>query len=299
MVPAAVGTDTCGSLRIPSACCGTSSIKATHGRVPIEGIIPLAPSLDHAGPMARTLADCAPLLSAMAADGAQVTPLMPPPGPLGELPLAARPGPRPLEGVTIAVTDHVVADELDPVVAVALEEAARECRGLGARIVDLPAPWTLSWDDLSTVLLTEVWAYHEAHSHKQTLYRPAIGQFVGAAKHFTGALKYIAAQERRAQGTAAWEEWFAERGVDFVLEPTLPILPLARGEGYTARAAGAGDPMIALTSLWDMTGMPVAALPVSWDVGVSLVAPRGREAALLQAAIDLQEHALAVPVWCP
>jgi Asp-tRNA(Asn)/Glu-tRNA(Gln) amidotransferase A subunit family amidase len=57
--------------------------------------------------------------------------------------------------------------------------------------------------------------------------------------------------------------------------------------------------MIALTSLWDMTGMPVAALPVSWDVGVSLVAPRGREATLLQAAIDLQEHALVVPVWCP
>jgi Asp-tRNA(Asn)/Glu-tRNA(Gln) amidotransferase A subunit family amidase len=57
--------------------------------------------------------------------------------------------------------------------------------------------------------------------------------------------------------------------------------------------------MIALTALWDVTGMPVAALPVSWQAGVSLVAPRGREAALIQAAIDLQEHALGVPEWAP
>ena len=57
--------------------------------------------------------------------------------------------------------------------------------------------------------------------------------------------------------------------------------------------------MIALTAMWDMTGMPVAALPVTWEAGVSLIAPRGREAALLQAAIDLQEHELRVPRWSP
>jgi Asp-tRNA(Asn)/Glu-tRNA(Gln) amidotransferase A subunit family amidase len=57
--------------------------------------------------------------------------------------------------------------------------------------------------------------------------------------------------------------------------------------------------MIALTALWDMTGMPVASVPVSWCVGVSLVAPRGGEAPLVQAAIDLQEHALGTPVLGP
>ena len=55
--------------------------------------------------------------------------------------------------------------------------------------------------------------------------------------------------------------------------------------------------MIALTALWDMTGMPVASLPVSWEIGVSLVAPRGCEAPLVQAAIDLQELRLGVPNW--
>ncbi|MGZ4440616.1 MAG: amidase, partial [Gaiellaceae bacterium] len=66
MTPAATGTDTAGSLRIPSAFCGTSTIKPTRGLVSMRGIVPLAESLDHAGPMARTLADCAPLLAAMA-----------------------------------------------------------------------------------------------------------------------------------------------------------------------------------------------------------------------------------------
>ena len=66
MVPAATGTDTAGSLRIPSACCGTSAIKPTRGRVSLAGVVPLSWSLDHAGPMARTLADCRLLLAAMA-----------------------------------------------------------------------------------------------------------------------------------------------------------------------------------------------------------------------------------------
>jgi aspartyl-tRNA(Asn)/glutamyl-tRNA(Gln) amidotransferase subunit A len=78
MVPAAVGTDTCGSLRIPAACCGTSAIKPGRGRVPIAGLVPLAPSLDHPGPMARTIADCAALLTAMAGGEPVSTPLMPP-----------------------------------------------------------------------------------------------------------------------------------------------------------------------------------------------------------------------------
>ncbi len=55
---AALGTDSGGSIRIPAACCGIAGFKPTHGRVPIDGVFPLAPSFDHAGPMARTVAEC-------------------------------------------------------------------------------------------------------------------------------------------------------------------------------------------------------------------------------------------------
>ncbi|HUO73191.1 MAG TPA: amidase [Solirubrobacteraceae bacterium] len=300
MVAAAVGTDTCGSLRIPSACCGTSAIKPTHGLVPIDGIIPLAPSLDHSGPMARTIADCSALLMGMASGPSEATALMPPPEPIGALPLRARPGPRPLEGVTVALTNRVVGLAMDAAVEEALDAVRRACAGLGARVVDRPAPWSLDWDDLTAVLLSEVWAYHAQFGARHASYRPAIAELVGAAARFTDAQVYVGAQQRRARGVASWEHWFREHRVDIVLEPTLPIVPYERGPGYDeGHAGGAGDPMIALTAMWDMTGMPVAALPVSWEAGVSLIAPRGHEAPLIQAAIDLQEHALGVPVWTP
>jgi aspartyl-tRNA(Asn)/glutamyl-tRNA(Gln) amidotransferase subunit A len=300
MTPAALGSDTCGSLRIPSACCGTSAIKPTHGLLSLDGIIPLAPTLDHPGPMARTIADCAAVLAGMGAGGPPVNPTVPPPAAMDELALAPSGGPRPLEGVTIAVTDRTEKTPLDSEVAAALDAARRACEQLGARVIAGAAPWHQDWDDLSRLLLTDVWAYHARHAARAHLYRPAIAEFVELAEHFTDAAAYFAAQERRAAGAAAWEGWFAQGGIDLVLEPTLPIVPYGRGPGYDrGHAGGPGDPMIALTAIWNLTGMPVAALPVTWDAGVSLIAPRGHEARLIAAAIDLQEGALPAPRWVP
>ena len=298
MAPAALGSDTCGSLRIPSACCGTSTIKPTHGRIPLAGIIPLAPSLDHPGPMARSIADCSAMLAALVADGPEATPLTPPPAPVGELPLAPRAGPRPLDGLTVALTDRTALVDVQDAVADGLNAAAAACERLGAGLVELPAAWMFDWDDLSVILLAEAWAYHSRHGELRELYRPAIAEFVEAAREFVSLAPYLAAQRRRAVGVETWERWFEANGVDLVLEPTLPLVPYERGPGYDrGHAGGPGDPMIALTSLWDMTGMPVASLPVSWEVGVSLIAPRGHEAELIAAAVDLQEHALGLPDW--
>jgi aspartyl-tRNA(Asn)/glutamyl-tRNA(Gln) amidotransferase subunit A len=296
MTPAALGSDTCGSLRIPSACCGTCAIKPTHGRISLDGIIPMAPSLDHPGPMARTVADCAALLDAMADGTAAVTPLLPPATPMGTLPSAPTPGPHPLQGITIALTDRPAGTPMADDVAAGYEQAAKACERLGARVIELPAPWTFDWNDLSHVLMAEVWAYHRAHADRHDRYRPQVAEFIEVARNFTDAQGYLAAQMRRAQGTAVWERWFAEHGIDAVLEPTLPVLPLERGPGYQrGYPAGPGDPLIALTALWDMTGMPVVSIPVTWSVGISLAAPRGSEAPLTQIAIDLQEHALGIP----
>jgi len=298
MVPAALGSDTCGSLRIPAACCGVSSIKPTHGRVPIGGVLPLAASLDHVGPMARSVADCSALLAALAVGGPERTPLMPPPQPMGDLPLAPRPGPKPLEGVTIALTERPAKAELRDEVPAAYERARQACEDLGAQVVELEAPWTFDWDDLLIVLMADAWQLHSAFSARHELYRPAIAEFMELASKFTDAQAYMGAQQRRAEGTGLWEQWFAANRVDAVLEPTLPIVPYERGPGYDrGHAGGPGDPMIALTALWDMTGMPVVTLPAQWNVGISLIAPRGNEATLTQLGIDLQEKALP-PAIC-
>ncbi len=296
MTPAALGSDTCGSLRIPSACCGTSTIKPTHGRIPLEGVIPLSGSLDHAGPMARTVADCAALLEGMAAGGARASAIHPPASPLTGLPTQARHGAKPLAGLTVALTDRTDGIGIEPEVAAAFDRAVQATAALGARVLTRPAPWALPWDDLSTVLFADVWTYHRALSHSHDRYRPSIAEFVELARNFTDAQAYIEAQQRRAEGAAAWTDWFAEHDVDVILEPTLPIVPYGRGPGYErGHAGGAGDPMIALTAMWDMTGMPAASLPVSWQAGISLIAPSGGEAPLLQVAIDLQERELGIP----
>lgn len=302
MVPAALGTDTLGSLRIPSALCGTSALKATHGRVPMDGIVPLALTLDHAGPMARSLADCGALLTALAAGGAQVSPLMPPPAATGALPLEPRTGPRPLEGLTLAVTDRPHRQTLEEDVAEGLETARAEVEKLGATVVEHPAPAELPGDQMSALLLAEMWAYHRRFADRADRYRPSIRELVEAARGLDDPAAYVHAQQERDAFTAEWESWFAERGVDFLLEPTVPLVAPVRGEGYDlGHAGGEGDPMISLTSTWDLTGFPVASLPAGigrrsrLPVGVSLVGLRGTEAALLEAAIDLQEHALAPP----
>ncbi|MGH2888654.1 MAG: amidase [Solirubrobacteraceae bacterium] len=300
MVPAALGTDTCGSLRIPSACCGTSAIKPTHGRLPLDGIIPLAGTLDHPGPMARSIADCSALLAGMAHGGAPATALHPPPAPLSELALEPRAGPRPLAGLTVALTDRPEQESAQAEVAAGLEIARQACERLGARVVSAPAPWTHDWDDLSAVLMTEARAYHAGFAERAQRYRPAIAEFLETAAAFTRADPYLQAQLHRAEGAALWERWLAEREIDLVLEPTLRLVPYERGPGYDrGHPAGAGDPLIALTALWDMTGMPVAAIPVTCRVGVSLIAARGREPQLIAAAIDLQEHELGIPRWTP
>ena len=299
LVPAALGTDTCGSLRIPAALSGVCTVKPTHGLIPLGGIIPLAPTLDHAGPMARSLADCGALLSALTAGPAEISPLLPPPAPPGAFPVRARPGPHPLAGVTIAVTDRPERAGLEPDVADVLDQAVAAAAQLGARVVTLPAAPDLTGPELSTVLLTEAGAYHRRHRDAATRYRASIGEFVAASDEFTAAAPYLAAQQRRAEVTAGWEDWFAQHGVDALLEPSVCGTAPPRGGGYDpGQPAGDGDFMIRLTATWNATGFPVASLPgglgrrTRLPVGISLAAPRGADTRVLQIGIDLQEHAL-------
>jgi aspartyl-tRNA(Asn)/glutamyl-tRNA(Gln) amidotransferase subunit A len=227
---------------------------------------------------------------------------MPPPAEIGPLPLEARPGPRPLEGLTLAITDRPGRQALEEDVAAGLETARAEAEKLGAGVVDHPAPAELPGEQMSAVLLAEMWAYHRRFADRADRYRPSIGELVEAAKGLEDPVAYIRAQRDRDAFTAEWESWFSEHAVDFVLEPTVPLVAPVRGDGYDiGHAGGEGDPMISLTSTWDLTGFPVASLPAGvgsssgLPVGVSLVGLRGAEAALLQAAIDLQEHALKPP----
>ena len=270
LVPAATGTDTAGSLRIPSAYCGTAALKPGRGRVPLRGIVPLAPSLDHAGPMARTVADCAPLYAAMAAAAPEEA------QPLRRVALSPR----------IGELDPDVADGLDAAIA-----------ALDAELVAPPPPEAPL--DLGTALLdvccAEMLAYHRRFDGRRDGYRPSIRGFLEhAERRALSAEEYAAIQAARAEVTYAWEDWLAANRVDALLEPTVPGVARPRGHGYDEAFTDFAE--ISLTHYWDWTGFPVVALPSAagrrsgLPAGVSLVGAPGAEWRLLAAGAALQER---------
>ena len=267
MVPAATGTDTAGSLRIPSALCGTSTIKPTRGTVPTRGIVPLGPTFDHAGPMARSLEDCAPLLAALA-DGNRLE--------------------RRAPVRRIAVSPRLGLVDLDADVADGLETALGACRSLGLEVVDVPAP------DVSLELgLTEMLVYHRRFDDRRGLYRPSIRGFIDYGEHRAlSAESYVAAQGQRAEATWRWVDWFAEHRVDALIEPTVPIVAQPRGHGYDEAFTDVAE--ISLTHYWNWTGLPVVALPSGvggrsgLPVGVSLIGAPGSDWDLLATGVSLQ-----------
>jgi len=296
MVPAATGTDTAGSLRIPSACCGTSTIKPTRGRVSLTGVVPLSWSLDHAGPMARSLADCRLLLAAMAGPSRErsesALQALSPEVPQG--------GSRPLAGVRLAVSPRLAGAELDADVAAGLDLALDACRRLGAVLVELPLPEESRdvGDDFLDVLTTEMLVYHRRFDGRRDLYRPSLREWVeqGERRAVSGEA-YVSAQARRRGDTAAWAAWLDAHRLAGVVEPTIPVVAPVRGDGY--EHAGSDYALISLTHLWDWTGFPVAALPAGvgrsgLPVGVSLIGPAGSDWELLTMSIALQVE-LGVP----
>jgi aspartyl-tRNA(Asn)/glutamyl-tRNA(Gln) amidotransferase subunit A len=288
MVPAATGTDTCGSLRIPSALCGTSTIKPTRGLVSLRGIVPLAPSLDHAGPMARTLDDCALLLAAMAGAAPSALP-------------GRRVGARPLAGLRLALSPRTAAVTLDPDVADGFETALAACRALGAELIESPAP-PVPLDvgaEVLDVLYGEFLVYHRRFDDRRNSYRPSIRQWYERSdQRNLPAEHYLGIQERREETAAGFDQWLAEQRISALIEPTVPCVAPERGTGYDE--AGSDYELISLTHYWDWTGSPVVALPAGvgshsgLPVGVSLIGPRGGDWQLLDAGIQLQV-ALGVP----
>ena len=267
--PAATGTDTAGSLRNPSALCGTATIKPTRGLVPLDGIVPLSTSFDHAGPMARTVADCEPLLAALA---------------------AAKPPEerRPLRRVVVSPR----VSDLDPDVAAGFDEALAR---LPLAAVPPPGVGLDLGRTMFDVLTADMLAYHRRFDDRRALYRPSTRGFLEYAEE--RALRddeRAAAERRRADDVARWVDWFAANDVDAIVEPTVPVVARRRGHGYDEPFNDVAE--VSLTHYWDWTGFPVVALPAGvggrsgLPVGVSLVGRPGADWDLLTAGEKLQRQ---------
>jgi aspartyl-tRNA(Asn)/glutamyl-tRNA(Gln) amidotransferase subunit A len=292
MVPLALGTDTAGSLRIPAALDGISAFKPSFGRVPVDGVIPLSWTLDHAGPLARTIEDCAIAVSALSGGRRARDPF----GVGSRAPIAV-PTARSLAGVRVAVTGRPDDVDVEADVRDGYDRTVAVLRDLGAEIVELAAPADLAKGDYDTIFLAEARAYHRQYASRAEKYRPSVREFLAQEAQPISVDAYLAAQQRRLAVTAAWDEWFRTNRVDVVLEPTAACTAPERGGGYDAgKPMGGTDPLTAFTATWNVTGFPVAALPAglgertTLPVGVSLIGRFDDDENTLAIAIALQEH---------
>ena len=297
MVPAALGTDTAGSVRIPASLCGIAAIKPSFNQVPTTGVIPLAPTLDHVGAMARTVADCALLLNEMSQAPMAGLPWMGWGDP--SLNLATQPdlSRRPLAGTRIAVTQRTMIDLVDDDVVEAVDDARAACERLGATIVELSAPVEMNKTDYDTILLAEARSYHARYAEHEELYRGSTRDFLAFGAPKMSVSQYLASQHARIEVTDRWRNWFRGHGIDALLEPTQAIPAPKRGSGYDAdQAVGGEDPMTLFTALWNFTGFPAVTVPTALGsrsglpMSISLISGPGQEHRAVRIGLALQRY---------
>jgi aspartyl-tRNA(Asn)/glutamyl-tRNA(Gln) amidotransferase subunit A len=208
MVAAGLGTDTGGSCRIPAAFCGVVGYKPTARRVPIDGVLPLAPSLDSVGPLAPSVACCAVIDAILA----------------GETP--DRPVPATLAGLRLAVPENFGLDGMDAHVSAAFDRTLEVLSAAGARITRARFP---TFDAIPTVnakggfASAEAYAWHRALlAEKGAQYDPRIRPRIERGEKQTAAdyLDLLAARRRLIAEFDA-----ATRDFDALLLPTTPIVP--------------------------------------------------------------------------
>jgi aspartyl-tRNA(Asn)/glutamyl-tRNA(Gln) amidotransferase subunit A len=270
----ALGTDTGGSIRLPAACCGIVGLKPSKGLVSTRGVIPLSWTLDHVGPMTRTVRDAALMLSVLAgfdprdAESEEI--------PVGDYAAAAGGSVR---GLRVGIVSDFAAS--DPAVADAFAAALATLGGLGVtfRDVTLDVPF----DAYAGVLFPEAQAYHallvEAARDR---YQPVTLTRLGSAT-FTTA-EYIAARREIGLARHTSGRGFPE-DCDLLISPTAPIA--------APRAAASRNNPTAVplrhTAAFNLLGCPAISIPGGFQpdgipLGLQIAAPRGNETTLLALA---------------
>ncbi len=291
----ALGTDTGGSIRMPAAFCGITGMKQTYGLVPKAGCLPLGVTLDHIGPMTRSVADAAAMLSVLAGFDAS-DPSMPP-GVTGEDYLAALTGD--LSGVRIGVDRRFVGQNPldDPNLAGLMDAALAVLAEAGATIVDVELPLV---DELGAACLvtasTEAFAFHRPWITERWLdYGSFTRAMIGNGALFTAA-DYAQAQKVRRIGAAMLRELYTT--VDLVVTPTAcagaPMLDGIEWDSFWK---------ILYTGYWNSVGLPGLSVPMGLaadglPLSLHIGGPAFSDAAVLRAGDAFQQltnHHLQLP----
>lgn len=286
---ASVGTDTGGSIRIPAALCGIVGLKPTFGLVSVEGVVPLAVSFDHVGPLARSVTDACIMLEAIASKY-----------PKGQ----TRPNYRTLckkrpRRFRLGFPKHFFFERVNSEIASAIEAAAKKFEALGARIEEVALPHLMdSVDRATNLVVAEASYYHESQGYYPSRSEEYGDDVRGHLEwgHNLRAVDYLGALESRRKV----EEDFAAalKRVDVIVAPTSPIPAPRIGESQV-RVAGERETtvrseLLRMTRPSNLTGLPAISIPCGFTrdglpIGLQLIGPRWGEARLLAIALAYEE----------
>jgi len=273
MAYASIGTDTGGSVRIPSAACGLVGLKPSLGEIPLGGVFPLSTTMDHVGPLCRSVTDAGIVFDALRGRAAQNR------------------APRDMKGLRVGVLRGYFTSMLDTQVGAAFEATCDALSEAGARLEDVQIPHT---GDIAPIYLHIVLA-EAAAIHAKTL--------DSHAEHYTPNVRirlemgrYILAEDYvralRGRDLLIEEVDAALRGRDALLLPSLGV-PAIRLGAATVKVGGVEEPvrniMLRLTQLFNITGHPAITIPCGFTtdglpIGAQLVGCRGGTDDLLSVA---------------
>ncbi len=275
----ALGTDTGGSIRQPAAFCGIVGLMPTFGRVSTRGVIPLSPTLDHVGPMTRTVADAALMLQALAGyDEADL--------PSADVPVPDFAAALWMESssLRLGVPRSFFYEGLDPEIDRAVNEALMVLARLtaGVREVELP-----SRPDVSVyraITTAEAYAYHRSYmAAKSELYQPPVLQRIRTGADVSTS-DYIEARRRVDRVRRDVRAVFAT--VDLLVTPTTDVLP------DTIEEVRGGKPVVApvrTTYPFNLYGLPTISVPCGFTrtglpIGLQISGPPWGEVTVLRLA---------------
>jgi len=279
----ALGSDTGGSIRIPSALCGVVGLKPTYGRVSLRGVIPLSWNLDHAGPMARNVRDAAILLQAIA----------------GYDPQDAWSADVPVDDyvnlkddhlngwrIALAMDDYFTdAEIVDAQVLDAINQSTRVFESLGASVEPVSFP-NAREAAMANGLMTpcDAAAFHHRRlsEHPQGFGHDVLKRLQTGVAYTS--IEYSLARRMQTILRCQFEEFFTE--YDLLLTPTVPITAPKRG---SVDAIERARMLTRFTAPFNLTGLPALSVPCGWSgeklpIGLQLVGKHWAEAALIKAA---------------
>ncbi len=292
---ASLGTDTGGSIRVPSAFCGIVGLKPTFGRVSVFGTMPLSPSLDHVGPIARSVTDVATLLGLIA--GRDTLDPTSSPRPVEDFRGALR---KPIRKFRLGWPREHYWEQLDAEVRRAAEAAVRDMEKRGAEVREVSLPHLkASLDAATDISLAEALHVHEAAGYfpsRAAEYGAEVRQRIEAGGKIP-ANRYLAGFDVRKRLLAEFDAAF--QSVDAIVAPMVPVPapPIGAetlqidGETVAARRAIVGQARPA-----NFTGLPAISVPCGFTrdglpVGLQLIGRAFDEATLLRIAFSYErEH---------